>query len=174
VSLEEWNQRYRTRDEIDDKPAQLVVDAIRGVEPGRALDLACGAGRNAVWLARNGWEVVAIDGSEEAIRLVREHDRAIETHVMDLETGAPLPFEDESFDLVLILYYLHRPLFAEAKRVLRRGGVLVTAARMKGRFAANPGELVQHFEGWEVVHSREGEIGELVARRPVLPGATGS
>jgi SAM-dependent methyltransferase len=85
--------------------------------------------------------------------------------VLDLETGAPLPFEDESFDLVLILYYLHRPLFAEARRVLRRGGLLVTAARMKGRFAANPGELVQHFEGYEVLHQKEGEIAELVVRR---------
>jgi SAM-dependent methyltransferase len=174
VSLDEWNQRYRTRDDIDDEPAQLLVDAVRGLEPGRALDLACGAGRNAIWLAREGWEVVAIDGAEEAIRLVHEHEPSIDARVLDLETGAPLPFEDESFDLVLILYYLHRPLFAEAKRVLRPGGLLVTAARMKGRFAARPGELVSLFEGWEVVHSREGEIGELVVRRAVLPGATGS
>jgi tellurite methyltransferase len=165
VSLDEWNQRYRTRDDIDDQPAQLLIDAVRGVVPGRALDLACGAGRNAVWLARNGWEVVAIDGSEEAIRILHEHEPAVEAHVRDLETGAPLPFEDQSFELVLILYYLHRPLFAEAKRVLRPGGLLVTAARMKGRFAANPGELGAFFEGWEVVFLREGEIGELVVRR---------
>ncbi|HEY0159131.1 MAG TPA: class I SAM-dependent methyltransferase [Thermoanaerobaculia bacterium] len=165
MSLDEWNQRYRTRDDIDDRPAELLVDALRGVAPGRALDLACGAGRNAIWLARGGWEVVAIDGAEEAIRLLREHEPAVDARVLDLETGAPLPFEDESFDLVLILYYLHRPLFAEAKRVLRPGGLLVTAARMKGRFAASPGELGSFFEGWELLHSREGEIGELVMRR---------
>lgn len=176
MSLEEWNQRYRTRDDIDDQPAQLLIDAVRGVTPGRALDLACGAGRNAVWLHRAGWDVVAVDGSEEAIRILHEHEPAIETHVLDLETGAPLPFEDESFDLVLILYYLHRPLFAEAKRVLRRGGLLVTAARMKGRFAANPGELVSFFEGWEVVYHTEGEIAELVVKKVaggLLPVAEG-
>ena len=165
MSLEEWNQRYRTRDDIDDRPAQLLVDAVRGVAPGRALDLACGAGRNAIWLAHEGWQVVAIDGSEEAIRILREHESSVETRVLDLETGAPLPFEDESFDLVLILYYLHRPLFVEARRVLLHGGLLVTAARLKVRFAANPGELVQHFEGFEVLHQKEGEIAELVVRR---------
>jgi SAM-dependent methyltransferase len=166
VSLEEWDQRYRTRDEIDDEPAQLVIDAVRELPPGRALDLACGAGRNAVWLARNGWEVVAIDGSSEAIRLVHAHDVQLEARIMDLETDTPLPFEDGSFDVVLILYYLHRPLFAEAKRVLRCGGLLVTAVRTKGRFAIHPGELVGIFEGWEVVEAQEGEIGELVVRRP--------
>jgi tellurite methyltransferase len=167
VSLEEWDQRYRTRDEIDDEPAKLVIDAVRDLPPGRALDLACGAGRNAVWLARNGWDVVAIDGSSEAIRLVHGHDVRVDARVVDFETGAPLPFEDESFDAVLILYYLHRPLFAEAKRVLRRGGILVTAVRTQGRYAIHPGELASVFEGWEVVYSNDGEIGELVVRRPV-------
>ena len=168
VSLEEWDQRYRTRDEIDDEPAKLVIDALRELPPGRALDLACGAGRNAVWLARNGWDVVAIDGSTEAIRLVHAHDIQVDARVIDLETGAPLPFEDESFDAVLILYYLHRPLFAEAKRVVRRGGLVLTAVRTTGRFAIHPGELAALFEGWEVVYSNEGEIGELVVRRPAL------
>ncbi len=165
MSIEEWNQRYRTREEIDHEPAQLLVDALREVKAGRALDLACGAGRNASWLADHGWEVVALDGSEEAIRLI--HDARVDARVFDLERGEPLPFDDRSFDLVLILYYLHRPLFAEAKRVLRRGGMLVTAVLTKGRFGIGRDELVQHFEGWEVVHSREEEIAELVAMKPV-------
>jgi SAM-dependent methyltransferase len=142
-----------------------VLESMRDVAPGRALDLACGAGRNAVWLARNGWDVVAIDGASEAIRLVHEHDAAIDARVMDLEQGSALPFEDESFDAVLVLYYLHRPLFAEAKRVLRRGGLFVTAVRTRGTFAIGRNELVQHFENFEVLHHVEGEIEELVARK---------
>ena len=165
MNLDEWNERYRSREEIAGDPAQLLVDAAHALPPGRALDLACGAGRNALWLASRGWEVVAVDGAEEAIRIVREHDPAIDARVIDLEAGAPLPFEDASFDLVAILYYLHRPLFAEAKRLVRRGGLVVCAVKMRGTYRGNPGELAQHFEELEVLRSSEGEIAELIARR---------
>ena len=165
MSLDDWNQRYRTRDTLDEQPAAMLVEALEGVPPGRALDLACGAGRNAVWLAREGWEVVALDGADEAIRLLREREPSIDARVYNLEAGAALPFENASFDLVVILYYLHRPLFAEAKRLVRPGGLVVTAALMTGRFAAKPGELVQHFECFEVLRQQESEISELVVRR---------
>lgn len=167
MSLDDWNRRYRTRDDIDDEPAELLVNAMANVAPGRALDLACGAGRNAVWLARRGWNVTAIDGSSEAIRLVHEHDPRIDARVLDLETGAPLPFEDDTFDLAVILYYLHRPLFAEAKRVVRPGGLIVCAVRTRGinpRFCVEPGELSAAFADCELLVSREGEIAEVVAR----------
>lgn len=169
MSLEEWNERYRTRDEIDDHPAPLLVDAASALPPGRALDLACGAGRNAIWLARHGWSVVAIDGAHEAIRILREHDATVDARVLDLETGAPLPFDDETFDLVAILYYLHRPLFAEARRVVKRGGIVVCAARMRGRYRVAPGELAQHFESFEVLRAQEdGELAELVVLKSGL------
>jgi SAM-dependent methyltransferase len=174
VNLDEWNERYRTTDsvEIDHEPAPLLMQAARDLSPGRALDLACGAGRNAIWLASRGWEVVAIDGAAEAIRIVREHAPQIDARVLDLETDATLPFDDESFDLVAILFYLHRPLFAEAKRVVRRGGIIVAAARMSGSFAIAPGELRSYFEGFEVLHEREGEIAEIVARNHFIHSNT--
>ena len=165
MRLDEWNERYRSRDELDLTPARLLTDTTRALTPGRALDLACGAGRNALWLAQQGWDVTAIDGAEEAIRLVREHDARIDTRVFDLETGAPLPFEDESFDLVVILYFLHRPLFAETQRVLRPGGVVVTAVRTSGRFSLSLEELREEFAGWEVLHASAGDTAELVARK---------
>ena len=165
MRLDEWNARYASREEIASEPAALLVDAASQMPPGRALDLACGAGRNALWLASRGWEVTAIDGAEEAIRLVREHDAAMDARVLDLESDAPLPFADESFDLVAILYYLHRPLFAEAKRLVKRHGVVVCAVKMRGTYRVQPGELAQHFEEFEVLRSSEGEIAELVARR---------
>ncbi|HUR81934.1 MAG TPA: class I SAM-dependent methyltransferase, partial [Thermoanaerobaculia bacterium] len=132
-------------------PAPLLVEAVRDLPPGRALDLACGTGRHAVWLAERGWEVIAIDASAEAIAALRERDPRVNAQVMDLEIGAPLPFDDESFDLVAILYYLHRPLFAEAKRVLKRGGTIVTIALMTGRFKVAPGELASAFADYEIV-----------------------
>jgi len=174
LSLEDWNRRYRAREEINDEPAPLLVDAVRDLTPGRALDLACGAGRNAVFLERAGWNVAAIDGAAEAIRLVHEHDARIDARVIDLESGAPLPFPDDSFDLVTILYYLHRPLFAEAKRVVKPGGLVVTAIRMRGinaRFCVSQGELRSYFHGWPLLRESEGEIAEVVARKPVASEA---
>ena len=170
VSLENWNERYRAREEINDEPAAVLVEAATDLPPGRALDLACGAGRNALWLARRGWAVVAIDGASEAIRILKEHagDLTIDTRVLDLENGQPLPFPDESFDLVAILFYLHRPLFAEAKRLVRPGGLVVAAARTTGinpRFCVAPGELRGFFAGWEGVVDREGEVAEVAVRR---------
>ncbi|HUR80463.1 MAG TPA: class I SAM-dependent methyltransferase [Thermoanaerobaculia bacterium] len=166
MTLDEWNERYRSREEIASDPASLLVDAARDLKPGRALDLACGAGRNALWLASRGWDVVAIDGAEEAIRILREHDADVDARVMNLEDETPLPFAAESFDLVCILYYLHRPLFAEAKRMVKRGGTVVCAVKMTGTHRGEPGELAQHFEDFEVLRSSEGEIAEIVARRP--------
>ena len=166
--LDDWNARYRAGDDINTDPAEVLVDAARDLVPGRALDLACGAGRNAVWLASRGWEVVALDGASEAIRILREHDARVDARIVDLESGAPLPFADESFDLVAILFYLHRPLFAEAKRVVKRGGIVVSAIRMRGinpRFCIAQGELAKEFAGFETLHASEGEIAELVARR---------
>ena len=166
MTLDEWNERYRSGEDISADPAPLLVTAAGDLPPGRALDLACGAGRNAIWLASRGWDVVAIDGASEAISILREHDESIDARVMNLETTAPLPFDDDSFDLVAILYYLHRPLFAEAKRVVKRGGTIVCAVKMIGTYRVKPGELAQHFDGCEVLRSSEGEIAELIARRP--------
>lgn len=169
MKLDEWNARYRSRERIDDEPSRLLIDAAADIAPGRALDLACGAGRNAAWLAERGWEVVAIDGAAEAIRLVREKDPRIDARVLDLEAEAPLPFGDATFDLVAILYFLHRPLFAEAKRVLRPGGMLVTAIRARAinaRYCMSLDALVVEFAGLDVVHTSSGEITEAVARKP--------
>lgn len=166
MRLEDWNERYRSREEIDLTPARLLVDAASKLKPGRALDLACGAGRNALWLAQHGWIVTAVDGAAEAIRLVREHDAGIDARVLDLEIDAPLPFEDGTFDLVVILYFLHRPLFAEARRVLRPGGIVVTAIRTSGInpwFCLSLEELRAEFPACEVLYAADGDTAELVA-----------
>lgn len=168
MRLDEWNERYRSRDQLDLTPARLLVDIATELTPGRALDLACGAGRNALWLAHHGWDVTAIDGAAEAIRLLQEHDAGINTRVLDLESDAPLPFADESFDLVVILYFLHRPLFAEAQRVLRSGGVVITAIRTTGinpRFCLSLEELREEFSTCEVLHGTGGDTAEVVVRK---------
>jgi SAM-dependent methyltransferase len=170
MTLDEWNERYRSG-EFSMEPAPLLVEAVRDLAPGRALDLACGAGRNALYLAELGWDVIAIDGASEAIRLLREHNASIDARVLDLERGHPLPFDDESFDLVAILYFLHRPLFAEARRVLRTGGLLVTAAKLRGSFSVQRGEL-RALEGFAPRVHRENETAELIAQKVFIHSKT--
>jgi len=143
-------------------PSALVTEFAATLPPGRALDLACGAGRHTRWLAERGWEVVAIDRTPSPGVLV-----------MDLESGDPLPFPGESFDLVLIIHFLHRPLFAEAKRVAKRGGHVIAAihTEAKHRFLVAPGELRTFFGDWTIVLDREGGgVAEVIARN-LYPGS---
>ena len=167
LSIEKWNERFRSGELGDSNPSPLVVEAASmAVKPGRALDLASGAGRNAVYLKEHGWRVTAVDGSDEAIKIIRS--RGVEGRVLDLEQHA-LPFADEWFDLVCIIDFLHRPLFSEARRVCRRGGLIAVAihtTRANRKYSVAPGELRSMFGDWEIVVDREGDVAEVIARNP--------
>jgi tellurite methyltransferase len=147
------------------------------LRPGKALDLACGSGRHAVWLAEREWRVTAVDISASAIATLKERAAAIDARVADLEKGE-YPIEPSVWDLVLIIRYLQRDLFAPAKLGVKSGGVLIASvllenpAQPEARFRAKPGELRRYFEDWEILHFAEGESGqhrvaEIAARRPV-------
>ena len=104
---------------------------IEAMRPGRALDLACGAGRNAVWLAEHGWLVTAVDFSEVALAQARERARRrgvdVEWVAADLREYAP---PEGAFDLVLVLY-LHlpagerRPVLSHAAAAVAPSGTLL-------------------------------------------------
>ncbi len=167
-SIDRWNKRYRSGDLGASRPAPILVEILGQLTPGRALDLACGAGRNAFYLLDHGWSVLAVDASAEALDIVRQ--ARIEVRQIDLERE-PIPFADESFDLVCIIHFLHRPLFADARRLLRRGGIVVsvihtTRSTMNPLYTLAPGELRSYFADWEVIVDRENEIAELAARKP--------
>jgi tellurite methyltransferase len=180
TTIEEWNERYRTGETEEGSPTPVVARAAALSSPGRALDLACGAGRNALFLARNGWTVVALDGAAEAIRILKEktaeYGLAIEAAVADLERD-PIPYPDESFELVVITHYLQRDLFPRAASLLTAGGLCAVAIRLadasagarKHRYRLKPGELRQLFDGWKVVDYREEDgIAEIIARRAAV------
>src|ERR1051325_1732045 len=137
----------------------LVEQVVTPLPPGRALDLACGRGRWAHWLAERGWDGMAGDRDEDALAEVRTPKLK-----MDWERGDPLPFADATFDLVLIIRFLHRPLFDEAERVLKPGGILITHPLTTGRFGIDPRELAARFVSWETIIPAS-EAG-LAVRRP--------
>jgi SAM-dependent methyltransferase len=178
--LLEWDERHRAAAEQDvAAPLPLVIKVALEMKPGRALDLACGAGRNALWLAEHGWSVTAVDGSPAAIELLRkravERGVNVDAQVADLEKGE-YAIEPSHWDLVVICYYLQRDLFEPAKRGVVPGGVLAAIVLLgEGRFSLGPGELRGYFSGWEILHDHEGNPGdspehravaEIVARRP--------
>ena len=109
MDIKLWEARYRSRErekeDFDATPAGLLVETVKHVPPGRALDLACGTGRNALWLAEHGWAVTAVDGSQAAIDVLQQRASArglsIETRVADLEAGQ-YSIEPSTWDLVTI------------------------------------------------------------------------
>ncbi len=172
--LEEWDQRYRAGEQVFETPAPLLVEFTRTLAPGSALDLACGPGRNALYLAERGWRVTALDGSLVAIELLRGKSQSIDARAVDLESGEFEP-QNEAYDLVLSCYYLQRSLIPAMQSALRPGGLLILIAHLadvdqpRGTpTRAYPGELRASFADWRILYYREGEPGESGHRHAVV------
>ena len=180
MDLAGWEQRYRTQAEPSDGSAHpLVVEAASSLPAGRALDLACGTGRNALWLAKHNWTVIAVDGSPAALEILRRSATglAIETQIADLKDPSFL-IEQASYNLIAMCYYFQRNLIERCKAGLVPGGVMVAIALLiepgkdRSAFRLQPGELRACFDHWELLHYREctdiweHHVAELVARRP--------
>jgi SAM-dependent methyltransferase len=183
---EKWDARYREGDSPSAPSSFLTgLDALLP-RRGRALDVAGGAGRHALWLARRGLTVTLTDVSpvalEQASRAAREEGLPLATLLVDLEVE-PLP--DGPWDLVLCTYFLHRPLFAAFPRVLAPGGWLAFAHATRRNLERHPrpgpahlldeGEAATLVRGLQVIQLAEGWFEEgrhearLLARRVELP-----
>jgi SAM-dependent methyltransferase len=131
---------------------------------GAVLDVACGEGRHARWLAAAGYRVTGVDRDADA--LVRAG--AAEAIVADLERDAwPLP--GRTFDGVVVTNYLHRPLFADLVASLAAGGVLIYETFAAGNarygrpsnpdFLLEPGELLVRCSALDIVAFEDGLVG---------------
>jgi SAM-dependent methyltransferase len=151
---------------------------------GTALDVACGRGQNAIWLADRGLRTIAVDRNESAVAWVNQEATRrvlpLWAQIVDLENGPPF-LEPSTFDVIVVAHYLYRPLFPALVAALRPGGVLVyetftraQAARGKPTnpaFLLEPGELEKLVQPLEILASREGDfddrlVASVVARRP--------
>jgi SAM-dependent methyltransferase len=179
---DKWDARYRADGAtVDPSPFLLELDGLMP-RKGRALDVAGGAGRNALWLVTRGLDVTLCDISSVALAIARE--RAAKTggpltvQALDLEADR-LPAGP--WDLIVCMYFLLRPLFAQFPGVLAPGGWLVFAhptrknlerhARPPAAYLLEEGEARTLVRGLEVVRYDEGWTDEgrhearLVARR---------
>jgi tellurite methyltransferase len=176
LSLEQWNERYRAGEQLFNAPVPLVVKFARSA-CGRVLDLACGSGRNALFLAELGWHVTAVDGSTVALDVLRERAREpgleIDIRTADLERGE-FEISTDTYDLILDCYYLQRDLFASMQAGVRPGGMIISIVHLADADQpegtpkrAYPGELRNYFEGWTILHYREGQPEESCHPRAV-------
>jgi SAM-dependent methyltransferase len=135
MDAHDWDRRYDTDSYVwHTEPNRFLPGVVAGLTPGRALDLACGEGRNAVWLAQQGWRVTGVDfstvGLAKGERLAEHHGVTVEWVAADLTEWAGRP---DRFDLVVAFYLqvdaaARDAVFATAARALAPGGTLVVVA----------------------------------------------
>jgi 2-polyprenyl-3-methyl-5-hydroxy-6-metoxy-1,4-benzoquinol methylase len=129
----EWDERYRSAQLIwSAAPNQFVAELLADADPGRALDLACGEGRNALWLAERGWQVTAVDFSPVALAkagtLAEARGLQVDWLAADVTEYQPA---EGAYDLVLIVYLhlsadqISRVLHAAAAAVAPGGRLLL-------------------------------------------------
>ncbi len=159
-----WDERYATGELVwGSGPNRFVEAECADLEPGRALDLACGEGRNAIWLAERGWRAEGIDWSAVAIdkarHLAAQRDVTHATfRAADLLDDEPAP---GAFDLVLIAYLqvvasARRIVFARAAAAVAPGGTLLVVAHDGHNLAGGTGgpqDLAVLYEPDDVVAS---------------------
>jgi tellurite methyltransferase len=183
----DWNDRYRKGEHSPVEPHHLLVQAVESLAPGRALDVACGAGRHSLYLARQGWRVTAVDSSSVGLETLQTRAVAARADVdivlADLERHE-FDIESNAYDLICVFYYLQRDLFPRIQAGVRSGGNFVGVIHivdedpgstpMNPVYLLEPDELRKIFSDWEIQHYREGRKGgpehkhsdaEIIARK---------
>lgn len=183
--IDRWNERFAGREPADaPRPDPVLAACPHLPEGGSALDIASGSGHNAVWLALRGFDVTAIDGSVNGMRLALDLARrcgvTIRPIVADLDRY-PLAGR---YDVVLVLNFLDRTLYRALPERLVPGGVLIAKAfnrdaladrpDMNPDYVLEPGELPRLFPGLEVLEHAESPAGgesrsHIVCRRTKRP-----
>jgi len=147
MSAAEWDDRYRGTDLVwSATPNRWVAEETAGLTPGRALDLACGEGRNSIYLAQRGWQVTAVDFSRVAIAkterlaLAQQPPVTIEWRYVDATQFS----EPSRFDLAMVVYLQlpakqRRSAVQAAWNSVRPGGLLLIIAHHSDNLTAGVG-----------------------------------
>lgn len=187
IDRDKWDQRYADDSYRKNNPVDLVADWLPRIGVGRALDVACGAGRNAIFLARAGFTVDAIDISPVGLERARQNAAAAGVEVNWIEHDLDRRYDfDTGYGLILVMWFVDLGLIARLCDCLAPGGYLlsqqhlvsdepvigpqssdfrVAAGALRG--AAGALDILHYEEGVETVEDDERlASAQLVARRP--------
>lgn len=164
---EKWNDKYSGPEFVTGRDAcdWLIQNRDLLSGKGQALDIASGEGRNSVYAAAQGYEVLAIDvsetGMEKAESLAKEKNLNIRTLIADLDGYSP---EENAYDLILCFNFLNRRLFPEIRRALKPGGLVfyetfttdyLKYSGFKREWVLEPNELLREFQEFRVLRYRD-------------------
>lgn len=166
-----WDEKYATEQYIfGKKPILFIEDNVHLLPKGKTLDIAMGEGRNGVFLARHGFEVVGVDISAEGLnkaqQLASEYGVSIETKVVDLENA---DLGTNEYDLIICTYYLQRSLFPQIKKALKRGGMALIEtynidylkySRFNKKYLLETNELLDVFRDFRVIKYQDFDNGQ--------------
>lgn len=160
-----WDRRYLEGGYLPrPSPFSLLGQRIDRLPRGRALDVACGAGRNALFLAAHGYEVDAVDGSPEALRLAVEQARkqglSVDWIEADLDDYVP-PHDD--YAVIVNCFYLNRPLLSRLVDALADDGYIFIEQHLRTPLPVpgnrdwrmEPNELLRTLDGLRIVSYEE-------------------
>jgi SAM-dependent methyltransferase len=146
VDSKTWDRRYAGRDPVWTSEAnRFLIQEVDGLAPGRALDLACGEGRNAIWVAERGWRVTGVDFSKVGLDKARQLEDARDVHAewiaADLLDYRPDP---KAFGLVIVFYLQvpasqRTPILKSAASAVAAGGTFLLVGHHSSNIAGGHG-----------------------------------
>ena len=177
LDRDKWNQRYAEDSQRKNNPVTLLQEWLPRLPAGKALDVACGAGRNAIFLARQGYRVDAIDISPVGLELARQEAERLGLEINWIEQDLDQPCDfDTDYDLIVVLWYVNLPLITRLCGCLAPGGYLlceehlVTDQQVVGptspQFRVLPGALSRAVDGLEIELYEESVV-EDIAGEPL-------
>jgi SAM-dependent methyltransferase len=176
-----WDERFKEKKFAFGKEANPFLKRHISLLPkGKALDIATGEGRNAIFLSQNGFDVEAVDiskmGLRKARKLAEEMGVKIRTFNVDLDT---YQIKKGQYDLIANFYFLKRSLIPKIKKGLRKGGRVIfetyllehrnlgTGGPKETKYFLKPNELLRLFDGFRILRYREGIFRQGGKRRAI-------
>jgi len=184
---DKWNQRYTENTNRKGNPVTLLENWISKAPMGRALDIASGAGRNAVFMAQSGFEVDAIDISPAGLAKAREtaEIKGFVINWIEHDLDEPYEFKND-YELIVVLWYVNLPLITHLCDCLAPGGILICEEHLVSdqevigpgnpHYRVKSGALREAVSSLEILYYEESiegnEIGEPVSSARVVARKT--